>query len=220
MRVIGEESNLSVTRAEMSVLPNTSRIHVRNQLRRARYTISLVKIENPVVARLRSAYRARTSRVEHRDANARRQLASADTDFAYSIRVAMTVEGRKVHVYVGRELARISVFGEFEVPLFTLNAADRAGFKSQRAGSVRIGVETATVYTTDGTITEVQKRVLDSKEMRTLVAFRRFREGEAIHFYRNVLVLYARNDDVTVELVAMVSALANAVPISTPPQPT
>ena len=68
--------------------------------------------------------------------------------------------------------------------------------------------------------TEAQQRVLDSKEMRTLVAFHGFREGEAIHFYRNVLVLYARNDDVTVELVSMVSAVANVVPISTPSQPT
>jgi hypothetical protein len=128
----------------------------------------------------------------------------------------MAVEGRKVHVDVGGELARISIFGEFDVPLLTVNAADRIGFKSQRAGNVRIGVETTTVYTSDGTITEVQKRILDSKEMRTLVAFRCFREGEAIHFYRNALVLYARNDDVTVELVAVVSAVANALPISKP----
>lgn len=132
----------------------------------------------------------------------------------------MTVEGRKIHVYIGDELACISVFGEFDVPRFTVNAPDRAGFKSQRAGNVRIGVEKATIYTEDGTITEMQKRILDSKEMRSLVAFHRFREGEAIHFYRNVLVLYARNDDMTVELVAMVSAVAKAVPISAPSQLT
>ncbi len=117
-------------------------------------------------------------------------------------------------MYVEEELACISVFAEFDAPRFTVNAADRSGFKSQRAGNVRIGAVTMEVYTEDGTIAEVQKRVLNSKEMRALVAFHPFRDGEAMHLYRNVLVLYARVDDVTPELVATVSAVANTVPIT------
>jgi hypothetical protein len=111
-------------------------------------------------------------------------------------------------------LACISVFAEFDVPRFTVNAADRCGFKSQRAGNVQIGPMTVEVFTEDGTLAEVQKHVLDSGEMRTFVTSHAFRSGEAMHFYRNALVLYARNEDIAPELVAKVNMVANIVPTS------
>jgi hypothetical protein len=174
-----------------------------------------VRIKHPVAEELRRAFGARTSRIDLRDVNAGRQLVSAATNSAYSIRVAMIVADRKTQVYIGKELACISVFAKFDVPRFTVNAADRCGFKSQRAGNVQIGAVTVEVYTEEGTLAEVQKHVLNSEEMRTLVASHTFRSGEAMHFYRNVLVLYARNEDITPELVAKVNMVANIVPTST-----
>ena len=178
-----------------------------------------MRIKHPIAEKLRRAYGARTSRIDLRDANAGRQPVSAGTSSTYSIRVAMMVEDRKTQVHIGEELACISVFAEFDVPRFTVNAADRCGFKSQIAGNVQIGAATVEVYTEDGTLAEVHKRVLNSEEVRTLVTSHPFRSGEAMHFYRNALVLYARNEDMTPELVATVNLVANIVPTFKRSQP-
>jgi hypothetical protein len=170
-----------------------------------------VRIDHPVVARLRAAYGGKPTRVRTFDANARRQRVSIESNSAYSIRVAMTIGGRKIEVFVGDELACISVFGDFDMARFTLNAPDLIGFRSRSVGIVQIGPEKLPVFTEDGSISGIQKRVLDPKEMRTLVAFHSFREGEAIHFYRNGILLYARNEDVTEELILMLNALANTL---------
>ena len=73
------------------------------------------------------------------------------------------------------------------------------------------------MFTEDGTLADAHQRVLSSEEMRTLVTSHFFRSGEAMHFYRNVLVLYARNEDITPELVAKVNRVASIVPTSSAP---
>jgi hypothetical protein len=131
------------------------------------------------------------------------------------------VGGKRIKVKVGEELACISLAGEFDVSLFTVNAPGRIGFRSMMAGNVRIGLERLPVFTQDGRVVAAQKKILDSREMRTLVAFHQFREGEAIHFYRNGILLYARNEDVTSELIGMIIAVGDALPIcaTVPPTP-
>jgi hypothetical protein len=172
-----------------------------------------VRIDHPVVARLRAAFGGKPRRITLNDANTRRQRVSDASNTAYTIRISGKVGERRIKVSVGEELACISLAGDFEVPLFTLNAPDRMGFRSQRAGNVRIGLEKMPVFTQDGRVAAVQRNVLDSREMRTLVAFHPFREGEAIHFYRNGINLYTRNEDVTAELIGMVRAVADILPI-------
>jgi len=116
-------------------------------------------------------------------------------------------------VEVGEELACVSVRGEFDVPLFTLNAPDRMGFRSKMAGNVGFGLEKLLMFTKDGRVATIQKSILDSREMRTLIALHPFREGEAMHFYRNAINLYARNEDITVDFIGMVSAVADVITV-------
>jgi hypothetical protein len=177
------------------------------------YIIFSVRIDHPVVAKLRDELGGRPRRIRMCDANAQRQKVSIAANAAYTIRVAVKVRDRRIDVWVGQELACISLAGDFDVPLFTLNAPDRIGFRSAMAGSVRIGLEKLPVFTQDGRVAAVQKNILDSREVRTLVAFHPFRKGEAIHFYRNGMTLYARNEDVTSELIDMIIAVADVVPI-------
>jgi hypothetical protein len=174
-----------------------------------------VRIDHPVAARLRVAYGGKPRRVKVFDANTRRQRVETTTSTAFTICVAMAVGGRKIKVLAGDELACISVHGDFDVTRFSLNEPNWIGHRSLRAGTVRIGPEKLDVFTEEGTITDTQKGVLNSKEMRTLIAFHSFREGESIHFYRNGVLLYARNEDVTTELIAMLCALTNSLPSST-----
>jgi hypothetical protein len=169
----------------------------------------LVRNDHSAVARLRVAYGGRRSRINLFDANARRQHASST---GYTDCVAIKIGSRRTKVYLGEELACISTLGNFDLPLLTVNAPDRMGFRSKEAGTVRIGPEKLTLFTEDGSIADIHKRVLDSKEMRTIIAFHSFREGEAIHFYRNGILLYARKDDVNTELIGMLNALANILP--------
>jgi hypothetical protein len=170
-------------------------------------------MDHPEIAKLKAAYRCKVSQITLRDANADRQSVSIPTGSAYAIRLAIKLGGRKTEVYVGDELACISTFGDFDLPRFTVNAPDRCGFRSESAGTVRVGVDKLAIFTEDGDISDVQSRVLDSQKMRTLIAFHSFREGEAIHFYRNCVVLYARKEDATPELIELMNALANALPI-------
>jgi hypothetical protein len=187
------------------------RTGIQVQLRRV-YIIFCVRIDHPVAARLRVAFGGKAGRIKLFDANARRQRVSMATSTAYTICVAITVGGRRIKVFAGDELACVSLSGDFDVARFSLNAPDRIGHRSQRAGTVRIGPEKLDVFTEAGSITGMQKRVLDSKEMRTLIAFHSFREGEAIHLYRNGVLLYARNEDITPDLIGMLNALANVLP--------
>jgi len=66
---------------------------------------------------------------------------STQTGSGYTNRVAMKIGGRITEVYLGGELACISTSGEFDLPLFTVNAPDRMGFRTNYAGTVRIGPE-------------------------------------------------------------------------------
>jgi hypothetical protein len=123
----------------------------------------------------------------------------------------MKVDGRRIQVYFGEELACIRLSGNFDTPIFTVNAPDYFG-QTKNAGKVQIGPEKLMLFSTDGNITGIQKRILDSQAMRTLVAFHSFRKGEAIHFYGNGICLYLRNEDVNAALIRMLNAVAYAAP--------
>jgi hypothetical protein len=132
-------------------------------------------MDHPEITKLKSAYGRRILKTTLRDANADRQHVSVPTRSAYAIRLALKLDGRKTEVCIGNELARISTFGEFALPRITVNDSDRCGFRSKRAGTVRIGADMLALFTEDRSISDVQSCVLDSKEMRTLIAFHSFR---------------------------------------------
>jgi hypothetical protein len=67
----------------------------------------------------------------------------------------VNVDGRRIRVYFGRELACIQLSGNFDGPPFTVNAPDYFG-KTTVAGTVQIGPEKLTVFSTDGNITGIQ----------------------------------------------------------------
>lgn len=158
---------------------------------------------------MRAVYGGSVSRINLYDANASRQRAKS---VRYTSRFLTRVEGRRTQVYFGEELACVHLSGVFDLPIFTLNEPSHTGHQSKNAGAVQIGPEKLTVFTEGGDMIGIQKQILDSKEMRTLLAFHSFREGEAIHFYRNSLCLYLRTEDVTAALMRMLNAVANALP--------
>ena len=175
---------------------------------RATYTLFTVRNEHPLVARLRAVYGGSISRINLYDANASRQHANSAR---YTYRFLMRVDGRRIQVYFGEELACIRLTGNFALTILTVNSADYFG-QTKNAGTVHIGPAKLVVFCTGGNLTGIHKRILDSKEMRTLAAFHSFRKGEAIHFYRDALRLYLRNEDVNAAIIRMLNAVAKAVP--------
>lgn len=147
-----------------------------------------------------------------RDANARRQEISAENYAIYTSRLAFFQTGRRIEIVVSQELGRISVFGEFDVPFFTVNSKDQSGFTSFSIGRVQIGSVDYEVFTKDGIITSAQNRLLRSIELAELFSGHQFKRGEALHFYRNGLVLYARSEDMSGMLVHRMVALAEIIP--------
>lgn len=161
---------------------------------------------------LKSQFGGRISSVQMRDANAKRQEASGETGFIYTSRLVFAERGRRIEIFASGELACISIPGEFDVPLFTVNSQDRGGFTSFSIGKVRIGSSDYEVFTKDGVATNSQNRLLHSVELAELISVHSFRRGEALHFYRNCLVLYARREDLSSVLVRRMVALAEVIP--------
>lgn len=161
---------------------------------------------------LKSEFGGRVSSVQMQDANARRQELSAETCATYTSRLTFAQTGRRVEVMASQELACVSVFGEFDVPLFTVNSQDRCGFTSFSIGKVGIGSFDYEVFTKDGVVTNSQNRLLRSVELADLISIHPFRRGEALHFYRNCLVLYVRAEDLSIELVRCMAALVEIIP--------
>lgn len=161
---------------------------------------------------LKSELGGRISSVQMRDANARRQEASRETGFIYTSRLGFAERGKRIEVFASGELACISIPGEFNVPFFTINSQDQCGFTSFSVGKVRFGSFDYEVFTKDGVITNSQNRILRSVELADLIPIHPFRRGEALHFYRNCLVLYARPEDLSRVLVRRMVALAEVIP--------
>ncbi len=68
------------------------------------------------------------------------------------------------------------------------------------------------VFTKDGVVTSSQNQILCSIELADLISTHPFRKGEALHFYRNALILYARDEDLSSLLVRRMVALAEVIP--------
>lgn len=149
-----------------------------------------------------------------RDANAKRQESSTETGSIYTGRLVFARAGRRIDIWANQELASVSILGEFDVPPFTVHSKNRSGFASFSVGEVRIGLFDYEVFTKDGVVTNAQDRLLRSVELANLISVHPFRKGEALHFYRNCLVLYARIEDISSELARRMVALAAIIPES------
>jgi hypothetical protein len=177
--------------------------------------MKMMTIDNEI-NRLKAQFGGRISAVMLHDANVGRQsVASAVGRHLYTIRLILSQSGRKTEIVAGEELGRISTFGEFDMPRFTINAKDRIGFESASAGNVRIGMSVFEVFAEDGQLTSAQRKILRSTELAELTRYHQFREGEALHFYRNGIVLYVRREDLSAELVSLQVALASILPAGT-----
>ena len=154
----------------------------------------------------------RVSSVQVRDANAKRQELFRETHFIYTSRLAFAQTGRRIQILANKELGNVSIFGEFDVPFFTVNSQDRCGFTSFSIGKVRIGSFDYEVFTKDGVVTNAQDRLLRSVELVDLISTHPLSRGEALHFYRNCLVFYARVEDLSSVLVRRMLALAEIIP--------
>jgi hypothetical protein len=163
--------------------------------------------------KLKSELGGRISYAQLRDANARRQELSEETDSIYTRRLTFTRSGRRIEIFASQELGCVRVYGEFDMPFFTVNSQDRSGFTSFSIGKVRIGSLDYEVFTKDGVVTNSQDRILRSTELADLISVHPFRIGEALHFYRNVLVLYARLEDFSTVLVDRMVVLAEIIPV-------
>ena len=161
---------------------------------------------------LKSQFGGRVSSVQVRDANAKRQELFSETGFIYTSRLAFAQTGRRIEILANKELGKVSIFGEFNVPFFTINSQDRCGFASLSIGKVRIGLIDYEVFAKDGVVTNSQSRLLHSVELADLISLHQLRRGEALHFYRNCLVLYARAEDLSSVLVRRMIALAEIIP--------
>lgn len=161
---------------------------------------------------LKSQFGGKVSSVQHRDANADRQESSAETGSIYTSRLVFTQAGRRTEIVANPELACISISGEFDVPLITVNAQDRCGFTSLSIGEVRIGSFDYEVFTKDGVVTDSQNQLLHSSQLTGLISVHPFRKGEALHLYRNCLGLYVRKEDLSTILVRRMIALADIIP--------
>jgi len=161
---------------------------------------------------LRSQFGGRVSSVQMRDANARRQELSTEAYAIYTSRLAFAQAKRRIEVVASQELGRVSILGEFDVPFFTVNSQDQCGFTSLSIGRVRIGPFDYEVFTKDGVVTNSQNLLLRSVELADLISAHHLRKGEALQFYRNRLVLYARPEDLSSILVRRMVALAEVIP--------
>jgi hypothetical protein len=161
---------------------------------------------------LKAELGGRVSSVQMRDANARRQEVSTETGSIYTSRLVFAQTGRRIEIVTSQELGRVSIFDEFDVPLFTINSQDRCGFTSFSIGKVRVGSFDYEVFTKGGVVTSSQKRLLRSIELAHLISVHQLRRGEALHFYRNCLVLYNRIEDLSSVLVRHMVALAKIIP--------
>lgn len=161
---------------------------------------------------LKSELGGRVSSVQVRDGNARRQEVSREICTIYTSRLVFAQTRRRIEIVASQELACVSLLGEFDVPLFTVNAQDQCGFTSFSVGKVGIGSFDYEVFTKDGVVTNSQNRLLRSVELADLISVHPFRRGEALHFYRNRLVLYVRVEDLSSALVDCMVALAEIIP--------
>ena len=162
---------------------------------------------------LKSQFGGRVSSIQMQDANAKRQELSAEADFIYTGRLRFKHAGSGVEIAANQELACVSISGEFDVPFFTVNSQDRCGFSSLSIGKVKIGSLEYEVFTKDGVVTDSQSQLLRSVELTDLISLHPFRRGEAVHFYRNSLILYARVKDLSAPLVHRIIALAEIIPV-------
>jgi hypothetical protein len=161
---------------------------------------------------LMSQLGGRISSVQARDANATRQEVSIEGGFVYTSRLAFLQGGRRIDIKTNQELGRISIFGQFDIPFFTIHSRDRSGFASSSIGEAQIGPFSYEIFAKDGVVTNAQSRLLHSAELADLISSHPFRKGEALHFYRNCLVLYVRVEDLSTVLVSSMVALAAIIP--------
>jgi hypothetical protein len=161
---------------------------------------------------LKSQFGGRVSSVQMRDANAERQELSRETGPIYTSRLVFRQAGRRIEIAANSEFGCVSISGDFDVPLLTVNGQDRCGFTSFSIGAVRIGSFDYEVFTKDGVATDSQNQLLHSSELAGLISIHPFRKGEALHFYRNRLILYVRREDLSAMLVRRMLALAEIIP--------
>ncbi len=160
--------------------------------------------------KLKSQLGGRVSSVKVRDANAERQTQKARN--IYSDRLVVALSAYKVQILANDELGCISIFGNFTLPRLTVNAEDRSGFKSVASGDVGIGSDQYPVFTEGGNITTLQRQALRSPALDQLITHHALRPGEALNIYRNCIVLYVRNADLSYELILLLVAFADVVP--------
>lgn len=162
---------------------------------------------------IRSKLGGRVSSVNAYDANAARQIVSKfEAPPADTSRLVVTIDARKINVFANEKLGSVCIGGNFELPNFTINAPDRMGFKSVSAGVFKIGASEYAVFTRNGSLAVSQVDILKLAELVKLTEYHRFRKGDALHFYRNGLILYVREEDLSSELVFLLLALAARIP--------
>jgi hypothetical protein len=167
---------------------------------------------NSEIKKWKTLFGGKISVVNVQDANAKRQDVSSGDSYIYSVRIIPAHTPRKVWILVSGELGCISIFGNFDIPHFTMVSKDRSGFSSFPAGNINIGQVSYPVFNENGIPTESQNQILLSVELRALIATHEFRRGEALHFYRNCIVLYVRKEDISSELLQRMVGLANIIP--------
>lgn len=165
-----------------------------------------------VIQKLKSELGGRFSSIQMRDANAKRQESTVETAFIYTSRLTFIEARRRIEILGSRELGCISIFGEFDVQFFSIHSKDQSGFASASIGKVKIGPSDYEVFTKDGVVTNSQRRLLRSTELADLISNLPLRKGEALHFYRNCLVLYTRIEVISSVLVQRMVALASIMP--------
>jgi hypothetical protein len=139
-------------------------------------------------------FSGKTSACNVHDANAstgsssvegsRRQISGSG---AFFLRLRLVHQGRDVLLMVNRDYLQLSCNGSFDLEPFTINVEERVGFPSRPTDTRIVGYP---VFTGDGKISSRQQRILTNSRLVELLREIQFREGESLHLFRNVIVLY------------------------------
>jgi len=112
----------------------------------------------------------------------------------FSERLKLTYRGRTVVVLAGRAYVHVSTDRIFESPPFTINARQKAGFRSELAATVSVGGAQYSVFTEDGRVSSEQKSVLDRPELLLLLVGAGLQEEESLHFTKGEMGFYLKRD--------------------------
>lgn len=153
-----------------------------------------------VLQELAKRFKGKLSQCEVYDANVCTTRSAPDKPWElvpvsgepFSRRLRFTYEGRKVTVLENSAYANGMVKGTFASRPFSINAKQKAGFRSEYASTFTVGSNQYPVFTEVGKLSPDQEDLLGRPELASLVEESKLREGESLCFTKGEIGFYLK----------------------------